>query len=129
MKILFFDGYCSVCNTFVDWGLKNDRTQAIQFASLQGETARQKIQDQKYLQDLNSVVYLRDGKIYDQSDAVLYFLKDTGSWASGLFLFLIVPKMIRDFIYSLFAKYRYSLFKKRDHCRIPTESEKKRLLG
>lgn len=128
MKILFFDGYCSICNSFVDWGLKHDRSGQIQFASLQGEAANQKIRDKKYLHNLNSVVYLRDGKIYDQSDAVLYFLKDTKGWASGLFVFWVVPKAIRDCAYGFFAKYRYILFKKRDHCRIPNESEKKRFL-
>lgn len=128
MKIIFFDGYCTICNSFVDWGLKNDRTGEIKFASLQGETARQKIPDKKYLEDMNTVIYLQDGKLYECSDAVLRFLKDTRSWASWLVVFLVVPKRIRDFIYGLFAKHRYSLFSKRDTCRVPTPAEKERLL-
>lgn len=128
MRILFFDGYCTICNSFVDWGLKHDRTGQIQFASLQGETVKRLI-DEKFLKNVDTVIYLRGEMIYQRSTAVLYFLKDTQSWLSFLIVFLIVPSFIRDFLYNLFAKWRYVLFQKRDTCRVPTSAEKERLLS
>lgn len=127
MKIIFFDGYCTVCNSMVDWGLKNDRTGQIKFASLQGQTAKQ-IVDQNFLISLDTVIYVRDGITYQKSAAILYFLKDTRSWLSFSIVFLIVPAFIRDFVYNLFAQLRYVLFRKRDTCRVPTLAEKERLL-
>jgi predicted DCC family thiol-disulfide oxidoreductase YuxK len=128
MKIVFFDGYCTVCNSLVDWGLKHDRTGKIQFASLQGETAKRLV-DKNFLENVDTVIYLREGIAYQRSSAILYFLKDTQSWLSFMIVFLIVPPFIRDFIYGLFAKSRYVLFQKRDTCRVPTPAEKERLLS
>ncbi len=128
MKIIFFDGYCTVCNSLVDWGLRYDRTKQIKFASLQGETAKRLV-DPVFLQDIDTVIYLREGITYQKSAAILYFLKDTQGAFSIAIVFLIVPGFIRDFFYSQFAKLRYVLFQKRDTCRIPTPSEIERLLG
>lgn len=128
MKIVFFDGYCTVCNSLVDWGLKRDRTGKIQFASLQGETAKRLV-DKNFLDNVDTVIYLREGITYQRSSAILYFLKDTQSWLSFMIIFLIVPPIIRDFIYGLFARSRYVLFQKRDTCRVPTPAEKERLLS
>lgn len=127
MRIVFFDGFCTICNSFVDWGLKIDNSQQIQFASLQGESAKQLL-NSNYVENVDTVIYLRDGLVLQRSTAVLYFLKDTKSFFSILFLFLIVPAFLRDLIYNLFANSRYRLFRKRDICRVPNESEKSRLL-
>jgi predicted DCC family thiol-disulfide oxidoreductase YuxK len=44
-------------------------------------------------------------------------------------VFFIVPKSLRDFIYSQVSKNRYKMFGKKDSCRLPTENEKKRFLN
>lgn len=38
--IIFFDGICGMCNTFVNLILRVDRKQTFLFAQLQGSTAR-----------------------------------------------------------------------------------------
>lgn len=128
MKILFFDGYCSICNFFVDWGMSHDTDQKIVFASLQGETARQKLSDLDRQQDSETVIYLSDKNIYRRSEAILFFLKDIGGVWSMFFLFRMLPVFIRDFIYRRVARNRYRFFKRRHSCRIPTAAEKERLL-
>ncbi len=129
MKILFFDGYCTICNSLVDWGLAQDRTKQIKFASLQGETAKRLITDHANLVTPDTVVYFRDEKIYYKSDAVLFFLKDLNgpfSFVSSLFF---LPRFLRDFFYSAVARNRYRFFKKRDTCRLPSPDESERLLS
>ena len=39
--IIFFDGVCAMCNTFVEVVVRADRRGIFRFAPLQGETARQ----------------------------------------------------------------------------------------
>lgn len=41
MKVLFFDGHCNLCNHTVNWLVKIDQRKRIQFASLQGSTAKE----------------------------------------------------------------------------------------
>jgi predicted DCC family thiol-disulfide oxidoreductase YuxK len=73
-------------------------------------------------------VLLVDGVTYTKSSAVLKALGIIGMPWSVFCLFYIIPKFIRDTIYNQIAKNRYKLFGKKDSCRLPTPSEKKRFL-
>jgi len=130
MKIVFFDGYCNLCNSVVDWLIRVDHKKKIQFASLQGTTAN-KLLDASALPeglDPDTVIYFRNGKQFDRSSAALMILFDLGgAWTLTAPLFL-VPKFIRDLAYILVAKTRYRVFGKKDTCRLPTPEERERIL-
>ncbi|MBL7543447.1 MAG: DUF393 domain-containing protein [Bdellovibrionaceae bacterium] len=126
MKILFFDGYCVLCNGLVDWLIRNDHKQKIQFASLQGETAKQILGHNA--ENMNTVILWHDGQILDQSEAILRVIGDLGGIWKMTALFYIVPKSLRNSIYAFVAHNRYQFFKKRDTCRIPSPEERSRLL-
>ena len=130
MRIVFFDGYCSLCNALVDWLMRVDRSQTLRFASLQGEVARKYLKNNDTLKspDMDTIVYLRDERAYQRSHAVLMILSDLGGVWKFAQVFLVVPSPLRDLIYNLVAKNRYRIFGKRDTCRIPTPEEMKRLL-
>lgn len=127
MRILFFDGYCTLCNGIVDWTIRHDKNAQIQFASLQGEAAKKIIPDCDTAKS-DTVLYFRDDRVLERSDAILFLLSDIGGIWKMAKLFLIVPKFIRDFVYKIVAANRYRLFRKRESCRVPTESERHRLL-
>jgi len=126
--IIFFDGVCGLCNSFVDIIFKADKKGIFKFSPLQGDTAK------KYLPELPeqagewSIVYIDDNNIYDQSDATLKILERLGGTWGLLSIFGFLPKGFRNYIYRLVAIYRYRIFGKRDTCRIPTEAEKERFL-
>lgn len=128
MKILFFDGYCSMCNAIVDWGMRQDRSGQIKFAPLQGQAAQQYLKGSDYTQQIDTVVYYRDEKIFERSVAVLQFLNDLGGIWKVFIIFLLLPSGLRDFFYRFIAQNRYVFFKKRDTCRMPTPQEHERLL-
>lgn len=128
MKIVFFDGYCSLCNSVVDWLINIDTAGEIKFASLQGETALHMLKGQAHSEGRDTIIYLRDEKIYERSTAILLILADIGGVGRVGKLVLIVPLFLRDFVYRWVAKYRYALFGRRDTCRLPTAQEKDRLL-
>lgn len=128
MKIVFFDGYCSLCNALVDWLIRIDKTNQLKFASLQGETAANLLGQQQGVIDVDTVVYMRDGIRSEQSTAVINILMDVGGIWGLVRIFWIVPKFIRDIAYRVVAKNRYRFIKKRETCRMPTQNERGRLL-
>ncbi|HBN78933.1 MAG TPA: thiol-disulfide oxidoreductase [Planctomycetaceae bacterium] len=126
--VLFFDGVCGMCNAFVDFIMKRDPQGHFRFAALQGETAQEFVTEQDREQ-LKSVVFLLDGRLFRKSSAVVRILWEMGFFWSllGTLLWLI-PKPIRDLGYRLIAKIRYRIFGKKAACRLPTPEERSRFL-
>ncbi len=126
--IIFFDGVCAMCNTFVDLILRLDRRQQFLFAPLGGETSR------KILPPLDenprnwSMVYVDEAGIHDQSDASLEVYRRLGGIWSFLGLARFVPRAIRNPIYRVIAENRYRWFGKHETCRLPTPAERARFL-
>jgi len=127
-NIVFFDGYCILCNGFVDFLLKIDKNKVLSFASLQGETAKE-ILSASHLQKTDSVIYKdAQNSISIKSTAVIRILISLGGlWKTARFL-QFIPAYLLDFIYDFIAKNRFNWFGKRNACRIPNESEKSRIL-
>jgi predicted DCC family thiol-disulfide oxidoreductase YuxK len=128
LKIIFFDGYCSLCNSMIDWLIKIDTLEVLQFASLQGVTAIEKLGPPQNGLGLDTVVYWKDGKKFFRSAAVLEALGDLGGVWRFVWFFKLVPAGLRDFLYKLVARNRYKVFGKRETCRVPSPSENGRLL-
>jgi predicted DCC family thiol-disulfide oxidoreductase YuxK len=74
------------------------------------------------------VVYIRGDEYFQKSTAALYILKDIGGLWKLMYVFIIVPKFLRDAVYDLIARSRYRLFGKRLSCMIPTAEIRKRFL-
>ena len=126
--IIFFDGVCVLCNGFADFILKWDKKKLFYLAPLQGVYAKKNL-PKKHYENLNSIIYLKEEKIYTRSDAVLNILFDLGGvWKACLVLF-IFPEILRNIIYRSIANKRYKWFGKKDHCRIPFPDEKDRFLA
>lgn len=122
-KIVFFDGVCNLCNSSVDFIVRNDKNHSLKIASLQGETAK-KLLSKDQIKNLDSLVFWSEGEVYERSTGALKiasFLKFPWNLLS---LFLVLPSFFRDFFYKLIAKNRYKLFGKKKSCRLPTPSEK-----
>jgi predicted DCC family thiol-disulfide oxidoreductase YuxK len=128
-RILFFDGVCNLCNGTVQWIVRHDKAQQIQFAALQSACAEQKllplgIDPSK----LESMVFLEDGVAYTRSTGVLRLARALGAPYSWAVVLLLVPAPLRDFFYKILAKNRYAWFGQRDSCMVPTPELKKRFL-
>lgn len=127
--IILFDGVCNLCNSAVLFVIKHDLNENFLFASLQGEVGQQILT--KYnlpLQQLNSFVLLQDDKIYLKSSAALQVAQQLDGVWKCFYIFNIVPKFIRDGIYSWIAKNRYRWFGKKDACIIPSPHLQQRFL-
>lgn len=127
--LILFDGVCNLCNGAVQTVINNDKKQIFTFASLQSITGEKVLIENKLsTDDFDSFVYLRNGKLFLRSSAALYVAKDLGGFSQLLFIFIIVPKFIRDFVYNYIAKNRYKWFGKQESCMVPTPELKSRFL-
>ena len=131
-SVILFDGVCNLCNASVNFVLKNDTKKHFVFASLQSDVAKQLLLHHKLKKNdniLDSIVLINNDTVHKKSTAALLIAKKLRFPYSFLSVFLIIPPFIRDFIYDIIAKYRYSWFGKKPTCRIPTKAEKERFLG
>ena len=120
-KIILFDGLCNLCNTSVNFVIKNDKKGVFRFAPIQtdfGETTLKKYNINT--KDTDSIVLIDEDNHYIKSTAALYIAKELSGAYPLLFCFMIVPKFIRNWIYDLVAKNRYKWFGKKVTCMIPT---------
>ncbi len=120
-SIILFDGVCNVCNGFVNFLILRDEKDRFQFGSLQSPKVKELLNQYHYdADDLSTVILIEDNKFYQQSSAVLkIFRQMPGAWPL-MYKFIIIPKPLRDFIYQLIARNRYTLFGRKDSCMVPT---------
>ncbi len=126
-KVIYFDGYCGLCNGFVDFILKIDKKQLFVFSSLQSDYAKFNL-PKEMVRDLRSIVVTINGKTLQKTPAVLAILKELGTPWSYTKIFKYVPLPILNVGYDLVAANRYKIFGKRDSCRLPTQEEKLRFM-
>jgi predicted DCC family thiol-disulfide oxidoreductase YuxK len=123
--VILFDGVCNFCNASINFVIDRDAARRFRFASLQSDFGQRLLaENNRQLTDFDTVLLLREGKLYEKSDAALEIARYLKGW-SWLYLFRFVPRFIRDFFYDIIAKNRYRLFGKSESCRIPTPEEKK----
>lgn len=125
--IIFFDGVCGLCNRSVDFLLRHDKRGQFLFAPLQGETAANLL-DKKYTENISTLIYYENGKIYSKSSAALQAGKKLGGLFCLSVIFYIIPDCIRDRIYDFIAGRRYAWFGKMDACRIPSPADREKFL-
>ena len=128
-NFVLFDGVCNLCNGFVQFIIRHDKKKKFKFASLQSTFSQQYLQEtNQSTTQFTSFIYLRNGKELKQSTAALYVLKDLQSFISLLFILIIIPPFIRNYVYNIIAKNRYHWFGKREACMVPNEDLKARFL-
>jgi predicted DCC family thiol-disulfide oxidoreductase YuxK len=125
--VIFFDGVCGLCNRFVDFVIRRDRRRVFLFAPLQTESATRLLPGALAGSE-DTVVVLQGGGVLVKSAAVLRILELMGLPWSALSVFRIVPGAILDRVYDAVARRRYSVFGKREVCRVPTPDERSRFL-
>ena len=124
-KVVLFDGVCNLCNTAVQWLIRHDKNQIFKYASLQSNYAAEHLKDSKY-QSIDSIILLDDDGVYSKSSAVLRILKHLRLPYSLLWVFIIVPPFVRNFVYDVVARNRYKWFGKRATCMMPNDELKAR---
>ncbi|MCB0390051.1 MAG: DUF393 domain-containing protein [Bdellovibrionales bacterium] len=125
--ILFYDGVCGLCNRFVIFLLWIDKKSVFKISPLQGHTAK-KILPKNVVSNLNSIIVIDQGEMFEKSDAIFNVFKNIGGAWKALLLFKILPLVLRDYLYDIVSSNRYRVFGKYDACKLPDDSFRNRLL-
>jgi len=130
-QIILFDGICNLCNSSVIFILQREKEPVFRFASIQSEVGKELLQwcglPPEYSQ---AIVLIDHGKIYLGSTAALKIGQTLRyPWSIFASVGLIIPKLIRDWVYNQIAVNRYQWFGKREMCMIPTKELKSRFCG
>lgn len=127
--ILLFDGVCNLCNGFVQFVIKRDRKGYFKFASLQSDVGKELLEKHDLpVEEISTVVLIEGGKPYTHSDVGLRVARELGGAWPLFYVFIIVPRFIRDAVYKWIARNRYRWFGKKEACWLPTPDLKARFL-
>ena len=119
IDVLLLDGNCGLCNRLAMFIERNlDLRNNIKFQSIDSGYSQELIKTFPKNQQNQDTVYLyRKQKSYTRSSAAIRCLLYLKWYWKLLFpIFWIVPLPIRDFFYSIIAKYRHRLFSKPKVC-------------
>ena len=116
-SIILYDGVCNLCNHSVRFVIKRDVKHIFKLASLQSEFGKKILAENRLDEkSFSSFILVENGKLYFKSTATLKVVKKLNGPVKLLYIFIIVPPFIRNFIYDIVARNRYKWFGKSDVC-------------
>lgn len=128
-NLILFDGVCNLCNASVQFVIRHDRAGKFRFAAIQSEIGREIFQRHGLdPANLQTFVFITDGRIFLRSDAAIEVVARFGGAWKLLRVFSLVPRSVRDAIYSFIAQNRYRWFGRQEVCMTPTPEIKERFL-
>ena len=117
--IILFDGVCNLCSGSVQWIIRHDKRGHFKFASLQSDFGKNLVAKYNIDPSLDSVLLVFKSRYFSKSTAALHIAKECNGLWKILFVFIIVPRFFRDWIYNFVAKNRYKWFGKKEECWLP----------
>lgn len=127
--VVLFDGVCNLCNATVNFIIERDPKGRLRLGSLQSEPGQKLLERFDLPHDnFDTFILIEGGRAYTQSTAALRvsrLLRFPWPLFYGL---ILIPRPLRDRMYSVVARNRYRWFGQSATCRIPTGEERKRFL-
>jgi predicted DCC family thiol-disulfide oxidoreductase YuxK len=130
--IVLFDGVCNLCNGTVQFVIRRDRARRFRFAPLQSEAAARACAAAGVAiptRDPGSMLLILGDRVVDRSTAALHIARRLPFPWPLCAIFLLVPKVLRDLVYRVIARYRYRWFGKNESCMVPTPELRERFLA
>lgn len=127
--VILYDGFCNLCNSSVAFVLRHDAEARFKFLALQSEKADCLRRDCDHSLSLDETFILIDrGFCYTRSDAVLKVLGLLPGFWPILSWLRLIPKFIRDRVYTLIARNRFNWFGRRGTCMLSLDGYQNRFL-
>jgi len=129
-SIILFDGICNLCNSSVNFIIRNDKKEHFLFASLQSDAAKDiLLQYQVKKIKFDSILLIENGEIFEKSRAALRISRNLDGAYRFIYFLKIIPRFITDSIYHIVARNRYKWFGKKEFCMMPSSQVKNRFLS
>jgi predicted DCC family thiol-disulfide oxidoreductase YuxK len=129
-SVILFDGFCNLCSALVLFVIAHDPEGRFRFASLQSPAAARLLGERSHPgPSLDTVVLVEGDRVYSRSSAALRIAKELRFPWPLLFMFVVVPRPLRDWAYGFVARHRYRWFGQRDACMAPAPELRARFLS
>ena len=130
MPTFFYDGECGICDVTVAFLLRHSDVGQLRFVPLQSEVGKDMLAQHGVVDpDMKAAYFYREGRVVARSDAIAGALRCCRFPASGLAVFRVIPRWIRDACYRFVARNRYRIsFLSKPKCRILSPTERGRFL-
>jgi predicted DCC family thiol-disulfide oxidoreductase YuxK len=126
--IILFDGNCNFCSGSVQFILKRDTHKYFQFASLQGDAGKKLLIKHGISEEIDSFVVIDNDHCYIKSSAALQVCQHLKGFWRLAYVFRLIPRPLRDYVYDIVARNRYKWFGERASCLMPTPEIRERFL-
>ena len=127
--IILFDGICNLCEASVKFIIKRDKKGKFRFVAFQSVKGSEILEKNNYSnKKFDTLILLKERKIYTKSTAALLIAKELHLIWKLFYIFIIIPKFLRDPIYLFISKNRYKWFGKKGSCLLPSPKIKSRFL-
>jgi len=127
--IIFYDGYCVLCNFWVHKLCRWDRKDRFRFAPLHSASAQRMFKETDFSLIDSVVVWDQQVEPLVESAAVFKVLEVLGGFWNLLLLLRILPTSFLNWIYRGIAKKRYRWFGKKEDCPLPNPNFKHKFLS
>ncbi|OAZ42183.1 thiol-disulfide oxidoreductase DCC family protein [Paenibacillus polymyxa] len=128
-SIVLVDGVCHFCQGATRFIIKRDPKGIFHFGSLQSEVGQELLRAGGLSTDqLDTLVLIEDGTYYTRSTAALRIAKRLRFPYPLAYVFILIPRFVRNAAYNWVARNRYRWFGKdeEDQCQIPPPEIRKR---
>ena len=126
---VIFDGTCGLCNRFVVFALRRDRSQTLRFVSNHSSVAQQLLASVNLVgADAQTVVVVEGSEALVRSSAMIFVASRLGWPWSILAVFRFVPRFLRDWGYSLVARNRIAIFGRVGECALVPAELRQRII-
>ncbi|TKH38835.1 thiol-disulfide oxidoreductase DCC [Paenibacillus polymyxa] len=128
-SIVLVDGVCHFCQGATHFIIKRDPKGIFHFGSLQSEVGQELLRAGGLSADqLDTFVLIEDGTYYTRSTAALRIAKRLRFPYPLAYVFILIPRFVRNAAYNWVARNRYRWFGKdeEDQCQIPPPEIRKR---
>ncbi|MCZ0954849.1 MAG: thiol-disulfide oxidoreductase DCC family protein [Rhodospirillaceae bacterium] len=118
--IVVFDGMCNLCSSVVDFISARDSRNAFTYLPMQSPRGQQLLTAHGVSIDrVDTFLLIGNGDALVKSDAAIAIAAELRRPWNLLATLRLVPRPIRDGVYSFVAKNRYRWFGKRATCKLP----------
>jgi predicted DCC family thiol-disulfide oxidoreductase YuxK len=128
--VVIFDGECVLCSRFAQFIIRHDRARRFRLLAAQAPVGAALYTHYGLAQpNYETNVLLEDGRVWLKSDGAIRIFARLGLPWSLLAAGRVIPRFLRDRLYSVVARNRLRWFGSLDACYLPDPAEADRFLS
>ncbi len=128
-RVVLFDGVCKLCGAWARFLIHFDRQGVFKLCSVQSDEGQAILAFYGMPTDYVETMALVEGpEIYTKSTAFFRVMQRLPFPWPLIVVFVLVPRVIRDWLYDRIALNRYKIFGRFEHCVLPRPDHESRFL-